>query len=183
MSLRIPDEQFNAVFAGLRYNRDRAVLAFWVSTAARYRVADRSSGPGESRRPAHRSDPQGERGAAVAAGLIGRVRLAPALSAGPLAQGRCSRPHHAVVTDAPPPVPAAHLPRRPRHVCPRPGVAGLELDAARPASYRGLANGPRPRHATDRRSGDQNSYDIPFPYAVVTQRMEYLEDGTVQFGT
>jgi hypothetical protein len=31
--------------------------------------------------------------------------------------------------------------------------------------------------------GDQNSYDIPFPYAVVTQRMEYLEDGTVQFGT
>lgn len=32
---RIPDDQFNAVFAGLKCNRDRALLAFWVSTAAR----------------------------------------------------------------------------------------------------------------------------------------------------
>ncbi|MFG2713007.1 tyrosine-type recombinase/integrase [Streptomyces goshikiensis] len=32
---RIPDEQFNGVFAGLKHDRDRALLAFWVSTAAR----------------------------------------------------------------------------------------------------------------------------------------------------
>jgi site-specific recombinase XerC len=32
---RIPDEQFNTIFAGLKYHRDRALLAFWVSTAAR----------------------------------------------------------------------------------------------------------------------------------------------------
>ncbi|MBF6302666.1 tyrosine-type recombinase/integrase [Nocardia amamiensis] len=32
---KIPDEQFNAVFAGLKSNRDRALLAFWVSTGAR----------------------------------------------------------------------------------------------------------------------------------------------------
>jgi site-specific recombinase XerD len=32
---RIPDEQFNAIFAGLKYHRDRALLAFWVSTGAR----------------------------------------------------------------------------------------------------------------------------------------------------
>ncbi|MGI5170273.1 hypothetical protein ACQEU3_38555 [Spirillospora sp. CA-253888] len=32
---RIPDEQFDGLFAGLRWHRDRALLAFWVSTAAR----------------------------------------------------------------------------------------------------------------------------------------------------
>ena len=31
----IPDERFNEVFAGLRSHRDRALLAFWVSSAAR----------------------------------------------------------------------------------------------------------------------------------------------------
>ncbi|MEU6557060.1 tyrosine-type recombinase/integrase [Streptomyces sp. NPDC046915] len=32
---RIPDEMFNALFAALRHHRDRALLAFWVSHAAR----------------------------------------------------------------------------------------------------------------------------------------------------
>ncbi|MEU4235637.1 tyrosine-type recombinase/integrase [Nonomuraea sp. NPDC026600] len=32
---RIPDDQFNEIFAGLKYHRDRALLAFWVSTGAR----------------------------------------------------------------------------------------------------------------------------------------------------
>lgn len=32
---RIPDEKFNELFAALKYNRDRALLAFWVSTGAR----------------------------------------------------------------------------------------------------------------------------------------------------
>ncbi|MEU5239766.1 tyrosine-type recombinase/integrase [Streptomyces lydicus] len=32
---RIPDEMFNALFTALKYNRDRALLAFWVSTGAR----------------------------------------------------------------------------------------------------------------------------------------------------
>jgi integrase len=31
----IPDDFFNALFAGLRSNRDRALVAFWVSTGAR----------------------------------------------------------------------------------------------------------------------------------------------------
>jgi integrase len=48
---RIPDEQFTEVFAGLRHNRDRALLAFWVSTAARAEellgVAQRRVDPGE----------------------------------------------------------------------------------------------------------------------------------------
>ena len=32
---RIPDEQFDQIFAGLKSHRDRALLAFWVSTGAR----------------------------------------------------------------------------------------------------------------------------------------------------
>ncbi|MFJ3798498.1 tyrosine-type recombinase/integrase [Streptomyces sp. NPDC090088] len=32
---RIPDDMFNALFAALKYNRDRALLAFWVSNGAR----------------------------------------------------------------------------------------------------------------------------------------------------
>ncbi|MGW1617324.1 tyrosine-type recombinase/integrase [Streptomyces sp. NPDC002285] len=32
---RIPDEMFNALFASLNHHRDRALLAFWVSTGAR----------------------------------------------------------------------------------------------------------------------------------------------------
>jgi site-specific recombinase XerC len=32
---RIPDERFNQIFAQLRSDRDRALVAFWVSTAAR----------------------------------------------------------------------------------------------------------------------------------------------------
>jgi site-specific recombinase XerD len=48
---RIPDEQFNEVFAGLKHNRDRALLAFWVSTGARAEellgVPQRHVDPGE----------------------------------------------------------------------------------------------------------------------------------------
>lgn len=32
---RIPDDRFNELFAALRHNRDRALLAFWVSNGAR----------------------------------------------------------------------------------------------------------------------------------------------------
>jgi integrase len=32
---RIPDDQFDKIFAALKYHRDRALLAFWVSTGAR----------------------------------------------------------------------------------------------------------------------------------------------------
>ncbi|MFC7807711.1 tyrosine-type recombinase/integrase [Streptomyces olivaceus] len=32
---RIPDEKFNELFAALKYNRDRALLAHWISTGAR----------------------------------------------------------------------------------------------------------------------------------------------------
>lgn len=35
MPRRIPDDRFNELFAALRHNRDRALLAFWVSNGAR----------------------------------------------------------------------------------------------------------------------------------------------------
>jgi site-specific recombinase XerD len=48
---RISDAQFNEVFAGLKHNRDRALLAFWVSSAARAEellgVPQRCVDPGE----------------------------------------------------------------------------------------------------------------------------------------
>jgi integrase len=48
---RIPDGKFDELFAGLRHNRDRALLAFWVSTGARAEellgVAQRHADPGE----------------------------------------------------------------------------------------------------------------------------------------
>ncbi|MBZ9597167.1 site-specific integrase [Streptomyces erythrochromogenes] len=48
---RIPDELFNALFAALKYNRDRALLASWVSTAARAEElltsTDRDVDPGQ----------------------------------------------------------------------------------------------------------------------------------------
>lgn len=48
---RIPDDKFDEVFAGLKHDRDRALLAFWVSTAARAEellgVPQRRADPGE----------------------------------------------------------------------------------------------------------------------------------------
>jgi site-specific recombinase XerD len=48
---RITDERFNELFAGLKYHRDRALLAFWVSTGARAAellgAQQRDSDPGE----------------------------------------------------------------------------------------------------------------------------------------
>ncbi|MFJ8711086.1 tyrosine-type recombinase/integrase [Streptomyces anulatus] len=48
---RIPDELFNELFVRLKYNRDRALLAFWVSTGARSEelltAQQKSASPGE----------------------------------------------------------------------------------------------------------------------------------------
>jgi integrase len=43
---RIPDERFNQIFAQLRSDRDRALVAFWVSTGARAAELLRGSGRG-----------------------------------------------------------------------------------------------------------------------------------------
>ena len=80
-----PDEQFDELFAGLGSHRDRALVAFWVSTGARRRncsARPRRRRPGPA---ADHGDPQGIPGAAAAAGFAGRVRVAAAL---PVRDGR-----------------------------------------------------------------------------------------------
>ncbi|RSN60581.1 integrase [Amycolatopsis sp. WAC 04182] len=48
---RIPDDAFDALFAGLKHHRDRALLAFWVSSAARAEellgVTQKHAAPGQ----------------------------------------------------------------------------------------------------------------------------------------
>lgn len=48
---RIPDDKYTEVFAGLRSHRDRALLAFWVSSAARSEelltATERDASPGQ----------------------------------------------------------------------------------------------------------------------------------------
>jgi len=78
---RIPDEKFDELFAGLGSHRDRALVAFLVSTGAR---AAELLGARRGRRPgsaADHRDPQGDAGIAVVAGLPGCVRVAAALPA------------------------------------------------------------------------------------------------------
>ena len=62
MPRSIPDEEFNEIFARLPSHRDRALVAFYVSTGAR---ASELLSAGGRRRPgpaADRRDPQGNRG-------------------------------------------------------------------------------------------------------------------------
>ena len=109
----IPDEEFNEIFARLPSHRDRALVAFYVSTGARAigaAVGDVQGGVDPGRRRGHR-DPQG-----LAAELqqlpasTGRVRVAAALPGG---DGRADpgRARPAAVVDAAPPGAAADLSR------------------------------------------------------------------------
>ena len=78
---QIPDEQVHEVFAALRSHRDRALVAFWVSTGAR--ASELLGATSGRRRPgtaADHRDPQGVAGAAAAARLTGCVRVAAAVS-------------------------------------------------------------------------------------------------------
>ena len=101
---------------GCRSHRDRALVAFYVSTGAR--ASELLSATLAGRRPgaaADHGDPQGNAGAAAAAGFHGRVRVAAALPGGdgwPDPGGAAA----AAVVDAAPPVPAAVLSRRAPHV-------------------------------------------------------------------
>jgi integrase len=140
MSFRsVPDELFNRLFAELGSHRDRALVAFWVSTGARAsellgaRCGDVD--PGQQlvsvvRKGSRDSSP---------AGVSGRVRVAAALSG----DGRrgASRGGRSAVVDAAPPAPAVDLSRRPGDV--RPGGRGpwRELVAARFTTHCCLSNG------------------------------------------
>ena len=93
----LPDDRWNELFAALRSNRDRAILALGISNAARasellgVRGVDLDWGE-----QLVRVTRKGQRRRAVAAGQPRRVRVDPAISgrAGPARAGR------AVVVDA-----------------------------------------------------------------------------------
>ena len=138
----IPDERFDALFARLGSHRDRALVAFWVSTGARASellgatVGRRRPGPA-----ADHGDPQGHPGVAAVAGLAGCVRVAaavPGAAAGLVPAGRdeplwwtLRRPFRALGYDAA------------RAMFTRANAAlGVELVAARSAPHRGLSDGP-----------------------------------------
>ena len=139
----IPDEQFNELFARLGSHRDRALVAFWVSTGAR--ASELLGAPPGSRSgpAADHGDPQGNPGDAAAPGVAGRVRVAAALPGGDAAAW-CRRAGRAAVVDAAAPVPAADLSRGPGMFARANAALGSGLDAARSAPYRRLPDGPRP---------------------------------------
>ena len=75
----IPDEQFSELFARLGSHRDRALVAFWVSTGARAAELLGATRRGcRSGAAADHGHPQGNRRDAAASGVAGRVRLAAA---------------------------------------------------------------------------------------------------------
>ena len=108
----IPDDRFNELFAALSSNRDRALVAFWISTGVRasellgVRSCDVVSGRAADQRGA-----QGLPRRAAGAGVGGRVRVAAALSAGPVRAGHPAWSPAAAVVDAAPAVSAADLSR------------------------------------------------------------------------
>ena len=79
----IPDERFNKLFAALSSNRDRALVAFWISSGVRASellgVRSCDVDPGQQLISVVR---KGSRARAAGAGVGGRVRVAAAISAG-----------------------------------------------------------------------------------------------------
>jgi integrase len=145
----LPDRLFDELFATLRSDRDRALLAFYVSTGARASellgvTVDRVNA-GDQRIGVHR---KGVGPAAVAARLGGRVRVASALRAADTSPGRRA----GVVADSAPSGEPAHLLRGQADAAARERVPGHRLDLARPATHRGPADGRRPEHVVDRRA-------------------------------
>ena len=105
----IPDEKFDALFARLGSHRDRALVAFWVSTGARASellgatVGD--ADPGQQLITVIR---KGTRALQSAAGRAGCVRVAAALPGAAVRAG-AGRPGRAAVVDAAAPVPGVGL--------------------------------------------------------------------------
>ena len=105
----IPDETFNELFARLLSHRDRALVAFWVSTGARASELLGATGgdadPGQQLITVIR---KGNAVHAAAAGVPGCVRVAAVVS-GADGWAGAQRAGSAVVVDASAALPPAHL--------------------------------------------------------------------------
>ena len=127
---QIPDERFDELFARLGSHRDRALVAFWVSTGARASellgATAADADPGQQLITVIR---KGTRVLQQLPAVPGRVRVAAAVS-GADARAGARRAGSAAVVDAAAPVPGADLRRGPGDVHPGQRRAGRELVAA-----------------------------------------------------
>ena len=127
---RIPDEAFDELFAQLGSHRDRALVAFWISTGARASellgatLADVD--PGQQLITVIR---KGNPGVAAVAGLAGCVRVAAAVS-GATSWVGSDEPGSALVVDPAAAVARVELPRGAGDVHPGQRRNGSELVAA-----------------------------------------------------
>ena len=148
----VPDEEFNEIFARLPSHRDRALVAFYVSTGARaselLSVTQGGVDPGRQLITVVR---KGAARCAAAPGVDRRVRLVAALPGG---DGRAdpARAPAAVVVDAAASGPAADLSRGAPHVRAGQRPGGHRGDAALVAAHRRLPDGRGPGAAADRRA-------------------------------
>lgn len=144
----VPDEEFNRIFAVLGSHRDRALVAFYVSTGARAsELVSATRGGVDPGRQLITVVRKGTRELAelpAPADAFVWLRLYQLEMEGKLPRGR--QPAAAVV-DAAAAVPAADLSRGAPHVRAGRGGGGHGCDAAFAAAYRGLPDGRRSRAA------------------------------------
>ena len=160
----IPDERFDELFAQLGSHRDRALVAFWVSTGARAAellgatVADVD--PGQQLITVIRKGTRVLQPLPAAPDAFVWLRLYQAQLQGLVPAGRdeplwwtLRRPFRALRYDAA------------RAMFTRANAAlGVELVATRSSAHGGVSDGPRPRDAADRRAvgaGARASVDHP----------------------
>lgn len=109
MPRRIPDERFNELFAGLSCHRDRALIAFYVSTGARAsELLGATCGDADPGQQLITVVRKGTRALQQLPASPGRVRLAAALP-GPGPRSRPGGSGSVVVVDGPPSVAAVDL--------------------------------------------------------------------------
>ena len=129
----IPDDRFNTLFTALPSNRDRAMVAFWISTGARASellgVRQCDVDPGQQLITVVR---KGSRAIQQLPAAADAFVMAPPVSARHTRQG-AAWPDPAGVVDLTPTAPPADLSRRAPNVRAGQRLPGLGLDVARPA--------------------------------------------------
>ena len=125
----IPDEKFDELFAGLRSHRDRALVAFWVSTGARASellgVLAGDADPGQQLITVIRKGTRAVQQLPASPDAFVWLRLYQQQMQGLVPAG----PDQPLWWTLPPPVPAAVLSRRPGRCSLARTGAGRELDA------------------------------------------------------
>ena len=137
----VPDEEFNEIFARLPSHRDRALVAFYVSTGARASelLSATLAGvdPGRQLITVVRKGTRELQELPASTDAFVWLRLYQAEMAGLIPNGAAA----AAVVDAAPPGPAAYLSRRAPHVRAGQRSGGNLGDAAFAAAHGGLPDG------------------------------------------